>query len=123
MEALHVISPALGRCYLLYTDYVDVVYPRSVSGRHVPVAGGDCPHPSEVPILSVHVVGAGTGIVSEPNAEVLDDVRGLLCELHTLENAAIRLFNLLHLLAVVPEAGLGGHGVCSEYVHLVGRVI
>ena len=92
---------------MFYPDNVDVVHARSVPGGHVPVAGGDGPHARKVAVLAVHVVGAGAGVVSEPNAEVLDYVRGLLSQLHALENAAIGLLYLLYLLAVVPEAGLG----------------
>ena len=41
-------------------------------GSHVPVALGDGSGDSEVPVLAVHVVGAGPGVVSQPDAEVLD---------------------------------------------------
>ena len=54
-----------------------------MSSSHVPVALSDSLGDGEVPVLSVHVVGAGPGVVSQPDAEVLHFQRRLL--LHLLD--------------------------------------
>ena len=41
-------------------------------GSHVPVALGDGSGDGEVPLLAVHVVGAGPGVISQPDAGILD---------------------------------------------------
>ena len=84
VEPLHVIPPTLGRFDRFNSDDVDVVHPRTVPGRHVPVAGGYRSNASEVSVLSVHVVRTRPGVVAEPNAEILHLVRGFLSEFYAL---------------------------------------
>ena len=52
-----------------------------MASTHVSVALGDGTRGLGVSVLSVHVVGARSGIVSDPDAEVLDETGGLLSDL------------------------------------------
>merc|ERR1711997_1058072 len=67
----HVGTAALSSGNNLHTDDLDSVGTGSVSSSHVPVALSDSLGDGEVPVLSVHVVGAGPGVISQPDAEVL----------------------------------------------------
>jgi hypothetical protein len=60
---------------------VDGTEARSVSGSHILVQGLNGIGPGHLPVLLVHVVGAGAGIVTDPDAEVLDLERALLVDL------------------------------------------
>jgi len=53
----------------------------SMSGCHVLVHSLDCISSRHLTVLLVHVVGARAGVVSDPDAEVLDLQRALLVDL------------------------------------------
>ena len=91
--------------------------PGPVPGSHVPVALGDgAPH-GQVPVLPVHVVGAGPGVVPQPDAEVLD-LHGLpLLDLLHADNLAGGLLELPQLSQEVPEPGLSHDHVRSKDPH------
>ena len=69
------------------------------------------------PVLAVHVVGAGPGVVAQPDAEVLNLQRLPLLDLLHGHDLARGLLELPQLPQEVPEAGLGHNGVRSEDPH------
>ena len=75
------------------------------------------------PVLAVHVVGAGAGVVAEPDAEVLDLQRLPLLDLLHGHDLARGLLELPQLPQEVPEAGLGHDGVRSEDPHSEQRKV
>lgn len=46
--------------------------PRTMPGSHITVAHRDSSRHAHVSVLAVHVVGARTGIITQPDAKVLD---------------------------------------------------
>ena len=62
-------------------------------------------------------MGAGTGVVAQPDAEVLDLQRLPLLDLLHGHDLARGLLELPQLPQEVPEAGLGHDGVRSEDPH------
>jgi len=73
------VSPTalIGR-NLLHSNDLDRVGSGPMSGPHISVTRGDGIGHRNVSIFSVHVMGAGTGIVSEPHAVVLDPLCGFV---------------------------------------------
>ena len=51
---------------------LDGMCPGPMASSHVAVALGDGTGAAHVTILTVHVVGAGSGVVSDPDSKVLD---------------------------------------------------
>ena len=58
-------------------SYVDGPETGTVAGGHVGVEGLDGIRAGGLTVLLVHVVGAGAGVVADPDTEVLD-LQGLL---------------------------------------------
>jgi hypothetical protein len=55
-----------------------------VTGGHILVESVDGVGAGHLTVLLVHVVGAGAGVVTDPDTEVLDDLGALLVDLGTL---------------------------------------
>ena len=91
----------------------------TVTAGHLVVQLGDGTGEGEVTELAVHVVGAGAGVVTEPDAVVLDDARVLLGDLGAVEDLTGGLLHLAELVEVVPELGLGDDRVGGEDDHPV----
>lgn len=53
----------------------------AVAGGHIGVEGLDGVCPGHLTVLAVHVVGAGAGVVADPDTEVLDLLGVLLVDL------------------------------------------
>lgn len=53
---------------------------RSVPGSHITVALSDGTANAKVTVLAVHVVDSGTGLITQPDAKVLDLDGALLCD-------------------------------------------
>ena len=70
-------------------------------------------------VLLVHVVGAGAGVVSNPDTKVLDLEGSLLVDLVESDNLAVRLLDFSQLHQEVPESRLGHDIVGSEDAHAV----
>jgi len=68
------------RGWVVWT-YVDGPEAGAVTGGHVLVHGLDCVGAGHIAVLLVHVVGAGAGVVADPDTEVLDLLRVLLVDL------------------------------------------
>ena len=94
-----------------------------MTGSHVTVALSDGGSDGQVTVLAVHVVGAGTGVVTQPDAKVLDLQRRLLGDLLEGHNLAGGLLELVQLAQEVPETGLGHNVIRGEDPHFVhGRI-
>jgi hypothetical protein len=93
--------------------------PRTMPARHLIVDLGDSPGECEVTVFAVHVMGSGTGVVTEPDAVVLDDAGVLLYDLDAVEDLSGGLLHLTELVHEVPELGLGDGGVGCEDDHAV----
>lgn len=105
--------------------YVNGPKTGTMSSRHILVEGFDGVGAAHLTVLLVHVVSAGAGIVSDPDAKVLDLEGALLVDDVQRDDLAVGLLDLSQLHEEVPEAGLGDHGVGSEDSHAVqlrGRV-
>ena len=118
----------------------------AVAGGHVLVERLNGVGAAHLTVLFVHVVGAGTRVVSDPDTEVLDLERMLLVDLsggqylvhpvpiipihiltHLVErdDLTVRLLDLSELREEVPESALGNDIVWSKDAHAVelwGRV-
>lgn len=110
---------------------------RSVPRSHILVESLNSICSRHLTVLLVHVVGAGTRIVTDPDTEVLDLERALLVDLENYVNyvpnisrmnltyhvqaddLTVGLLDLAELHQEVPEAGLGDHSVRRKYAHAV----
>lgn len=45
-----------------------------MTGTHVTVALGNSARYCQIPVFPVHVVGSRTGVITKPDAKVLDDI-------------------------------------------------
>lgn len=102
------------------TDDLNGARAGAVTAGHLVVELGDGAGELEVAVLAVHVVGAGAGVVAEPDAVVLDGAGVLLGELYAVEDLAGGLLHFAELAHEVPEFGLGHRGVGGEDDHAVG---
>ena len=87
----------------LNTDDLDTVSPGTMTGTHIAVALGDSRGHSQVTVFAVHVVGTGTGVVSQPDAKVLDFQGLLLHDFFNTDNLAGGLLELPQLTQEVPK--------------------
>lgn len=71
----------LGRKRIGISTYVDGAEAGTVTGSHVLVESLNSLGAAHLTELLVHVVGAGAGVVAEPDTEVLDLGRALLADL------------------------------------------
>lgn len=123
--------------------YVNGPETGTVASSHVRVESLDGICSRELTVLLVHVVGAGAGVVSDPDTEVLDAQRVLLADLSLTHqppslppprffdamgvwtylvqanNLTVCLLDLPQLHQEVPEAGLGDNLIRSEDAHAV----
>lgn len=90
-----------------------------MAGSHVTVALGDCVADGQITVLAVHVVGARTRIVTQPDAEVLDADGSALVDLLDRDDLTGGLLELLQLAQEIPETRLRDNVVRSEDSHLV----
>lgn len=73
-----------GRDGCWYKTYVNRPEARTVTGGHVLVESLDGVGSRHLAVLLVHVVGAGAGVVTDPDTEVLDLEGALLVNLKTI---------------------------------------
>lgn len=81
VELLHLRSTAIRGLHDLHLDYLYGVGARAMTGTHVSVALRHRPANGEVSVLPIHVVCTGSGVIPQPDPEVLDFHRGLLRDL------------------------------------------
>lgn len=101
--------------------HLDSMGTGTMASSHIPIALGDCVSDGQITVLSVHVVGSRTGIVTQPDAEVLDPDGSALVDLLDRHDLTGGLLELLQLTQEIPETGLGDDVVGSEDSHLVER--
>lgn len=121
VELLDVHTTSLGSCDGLHLDDLDGVGTGTMTSAHVTVALCNGTTDRQVTVLAVHVVCARTGIVTQPDAKVLDFNGRCLVHLLQGDNLASGLLELLQLAQEVPETGFGDNVVGSEDTHLVQR--
>lgn len=90
-----------------------------MSASHFIVELGDGSSELHVTELAVHIVSSRTAVVAQPDTVVLDDIGVLLNNLDTIQDFTCGLLHLTELMHVVPELGLGNHGVRGEDDHAV----
>lgn len=100
-------------------DDLDVASHGSVSAGHIVVHLTDGTVEGDISVLLVHVVGAASASVAQPNSEVLDLGRVLLEDLGDIEDLATSSLSLGERLHVVPELGLGHNLVAGEDLHSI----
>ena len=115
VDAAEVLGAEGGR-----PDDLDGPGTAAVAAGHLVVQLGDGASEGQVAELAVHVVRAGAGVITEPDAVVLDDAGVLLGDLGDVEDLSGRLLHLAELVQVVPELGPGDDGVGGEDDHPVG---
>jgi hypothetical protein len=106
----------------------------TMSGSHILVERIDGIGSRHLSVLLVHVVGAGAGIVADPDAKVLDLFGALLvnlglsitCMPHLnipylvdAHNLTVCLLDLAELGEEIPESGFGNDIVGCENTHAV----
>lgn len=95
----------------------------TMARSHIAIALRDSTADGQITVLAVHVVGTGTGIVAQPDAEVLHAQRSLLQDTLDRDDLTGGLLELTQLPQEVPETGLGHDMVRCEDVHLEQRRI
>lgn len=75
----------------------------AMAGSHVAVALSDCTTNGQVTVLSVHVMGSRTRVVTQPDSEVLDFQRRLLVSALDGDNLTSCLLEFTQLAQEVPE--------------------
>ena len=109
----------LWKIMTLYLQDLDGARSGTMAGTHVSVGLGDGIGGVGGSVLTVHVVRAGSWVVSEPDAEVLDNGGGGLGDLLDGDDLAGGLVDLLVVRDKVPESGLGRDRVRGEETHTV----
>ena len=100
-------------------DDLDVAGHSSVSTSHVVVHLTDGAGESDISVLLVHVVGAASASVAQPDSEVLDLGGVLLEDLSDIEDFTTSSLGLGQRLHVVPELRLSHNLVASEDLHSI----
>lgn len=117
-ELLDVLSLDVGGLFDL-SDLQDVDGSKSssVSSSHVLVKGFDSGDSANISDFLVHVVSTGSGVVSDPDAEVLDLGWVSLVDLVDGDDFTGSSLDLVQLLQEVPVTRLGNHLVWSKDSH------
>lgn len=76
---------------------------------------------SHVTVFLVHVVGATSGVVADPDAIVVDHATILFSQLVNVQDLACSLLHLLHLVQKIPKARLSQYRVGCKELHAVRR--
>lgn len=95
----------------------------TMTGSHVTVALCNSASNCEVAVLTVHVVGARTRVITQPDAEVLDLQRRLLELSFHRDDLTSCLLELTQLTQEVPKSRLGDDMVRCEDDHFEERRI
>lgn len=105
----------------LHLHDLDGVGASTMASSHIPIALSDGSRGGQVSVLSVHVVGAATRVVTQPDTKVLHLQRGFLVNQATVDCLSGGLLHLPQLGDEVPETGLGHDMVRGEDPHPVQR--
>lgn len=98
---------------------VDIPETRAVAGSHIVVKGSNSVSTGELTVLLVHVVGAGTRVVLDPDAEVLHLSGVLLEDLVDANDLTVGLLDTAERVEEVPETRLGNNRVGRKNAHTV----
>lgn len=90
-----------------------------MSGGHILVQRLDGSRTAHLSVFLVHVVGSGSRVVADPDAEILDFQGSLLVDDIQGDHLAGRLLHFAQLHQEVPEAGFCDHSVGREDSHAV----
>jgi len=112
-------SSALAGSDRLHLHDLDGVSASSVLGSHVTIALSDCSFGSQISVLSVHVVGTASRVVSQPDGKVFYLERLALVDLVTGDDLTMCFLHILQKSDKIPESALGDYFVGGEYFHLV----
>lgn len=118
-DLLDVGATNLSSGQLSNTDDLDGAEAAAVTGSQVHVEALDgfgAAHGTE---FLVHVVGTGTGVIAQPDTEVLDLQGLVLVDKGAGDDFTGGALDLLQLTQEVEETGLGDDFVGSEDAHLV----
>jgi len=121
VELLDMRTTALGCSYFFHTNDLNRMSTGTMTGSHVSVAGGHGRRRTQFPIFTVHVVCAWSGVVSQPNAKVLDSCGRPFQNLFHWNNFARHLLELSQLPKEIPKSRLGHNPLRSKDFHLVER--
>ena len=118
MHLLNQRPTSLAGGHRFNTDDLDAVSPGTMTGTHIAVALGDSRGHSQVAVLTVHVVGTGTGVVPQPDAKVLDFQGLLLHDFFHTDNLAGSFLELPQLTQKVPKPSLRRYLLETHFKHL-----
>ena len=92
---------------------------RTMAGSHILVQGLHRLRPAHLSVLLVHVVCAGSRVIPNPDAEVLNLERSLLVDDVQADDFAVGFLHFPQFHQEVPETGLGDNGVGCKDAHAV----
>merc|ERR1711911_422389 len=123
VELLDMWASAFVILYFFNSDNLDRVSTGTMTGSHITVALSDSSRHSQVAVLTVHVVGSGARVITQPDTEVLNLQWSLFMDLLDADNFASGFLELAKLSQEVPETGFGNNVVRSKNPHAVQRRI
>merc|ERR1712121_483561 len=94
-KLLNMRTSAFLGCNFFNTDDLNGVSSCTMTRTHIPVALCDSSTDGQITVLSVHVMGTTSGIISKPNTKVLDLSRIFLEYPLDVNNFASRFLELL----------------------------
>jgi len=107
--------------HLFHLDDLDRSSSSPVPSAHVTVALRHPSGGSQVTVFTVHVVGTGARVVSQPDSKVLDGGGPLLVDLLAMDYLADGLLDLLQTIQIVPKPRFGHDAIGGEDAHPVKR--
>lgn len=99
-------------------SYLDWMCASTMAGSHISVALSDCTTNGQVTVLAVHVVGARTWVITQPDSEVLDLQRSLLVLALDGDDLTGCLLEFAQLTQEIPETRLGDDVIRCKDDHL-----
>jgi len=101
-------------------DDLDGTGTGAMTSSHLVVELGDGSGELQITVFPVHIMGTGTGRITEPDSVILDNVGVLLSDFNNIEDLSGGLLHLTELMHVVPELGLCNNLVGGKDEHAVG---
>ena len=118
-ELLHVWATALAALDNGSADNLEGLGTDTVTSGHFLVKGSDGFSKRSATELLVHVVCTGTGVVTEPDTKVLDNIGLLFKELTDVYNFTVGSLQVVVSLDKVPEFRLCYQAIGSKDLHSV----
>ena len=76
-----------------------------MTSSHISITLSDSGRNGQITVFTIHVVGSGTRVISEPNTEILDFQRFLLVDLFNTDDFAGSFLEFPQLTQEIPETG------------------